>query len=178
MQQQRGFTLTELMIVLAIAGVLVSTAVPSFKTMVTKNRLSTNVNGLVGEMQLSRSEGAKRSRPVIVCASQTPNASGATCNGVWTQGWFSYVDNDSSGGFNTGDVVLRRHDALGGSITVVATANTIGFNTDGSLNSANAFRFRICDTDLGTSEGRQVDVSLTGRPSLTSGNIASCSSVT
>ncbi|MGR8950653.1 MAG: GspH/FimT family pseudopilin [Gammaproteobacteria bacterium] len=50
-----GFTIIELMLTIAIAGVLLAVAVPSFKDMAFNNCLTTKANAMVSAMQLARS---------------------------------------------------------------------------------------------------------------------------
>ncbi|HYA60213.1 MAG TPA: prepilin-type N-terminal cleavage/methylation domain-containing protein, partial [Burkholderiaceae bacterium] len=51
-----GFTIVELLIVVSIGAILVSIAVPSYQWTTTNYRISTEVNGLVGDLQYARSE--------------------------------------------------------------------------------------------------------------------------
>ena len=56
-----GFTLTELMITVAIIGIVASLAVPSFQDMIERNRLKEAVEGLKSDMMWMRTETIKRS---------------------------------------------------------------------------------------------------------------------
>ena len=75
-----GFTLLELMVVIAIAGILASLAVPSYQKMLERNRLKEAAEALKSDMQLARTESIKRSKNVIV----TRNAGN---NGAWCYGF-------------------------------------------------------------------------------------------
>ena len=79
-----GFSLLELMMVVAVAGILLAIAVPSFRSFMQNSRLSTQANTLVYSLNLARSSAVKLDTAVQVCAS----SDGANCNGAaWDQGW-------------------------------------------------------------------------------------------
>jgi len=65
-KQHLGFTLTELMITVAIIGILASIAVPSFQDMIERNRLKEAVEGLKSDLMFARTEAIKRSQNIIV----------------------------------------------------------------------------------------------------------------
>lgn len=62
----RGFTLVELMVVVAIAAVIGSLAVPSFSGYVVKNRVAGVLAELVGDIQLARTEAVQRNAVVRI----------------------------------------------------------------------------------------------------------------
>jgi type IV fimbrial biogenesis protein FimT len=89
-QRTSGFTLTELIIVMSIIAILAAIGVPSFKYVTTSNRIASEVNGLLGDMQYARSMAIKQGLPVTVCVS----ADQATCTGgaAWQSGWIVFLD--------------------------------------------------------------------------------------
>ena len=62
----RGFTLTELMITVAIVGIVASLAVPSFQDMIERNRLKEAVESLKSDLMFARTEAIKRSQDIII----------------------------------------------------------------------------------------------------------------
>ncbi len=66
MRQQQGVTLTELLITLAIIGILSSVAFPSFVDQLKYNRLVSNTNQLQSVFKFARSEAAKRDESVTL----------------------------------------------------------------------------------------------------------------
>ena len=70
----RGFTLIELMVALAVAGVLMGLAVPSFFESTARARLQGAINELAIDLQYARSEAVRERAPV----SLTVAASGAS----------------------------------------------------------------------------------------------------
>jgi type IV fimbrial biogenesis protein FimT len=79
-QKNTGFTLLELLIVIAIMGILAGMAVPSFQSMIETNRLKQAVESFQSDMQFARTEAIKQSVNIIV--SRTTGNAGAWCYGL------------------------------------------------------------------------------------------------
>ena len=75
-----GFTLIELMLSIAIAGVLLAVAAPNYTTMMLNNCLTTKANGLVGALQLARSSAITFRGDVTVGGLPCSLSGGATCS--------------------------------------------------------------------------------------------------
>lgn len=89
MNRQRGFTLMELIITVAIAAIVLAVGVPSFQGMMRNNRAATQANEMIAALNLARSEAAKRGSRVSLC----PSSSGTGCGGTdWSSGWIVFVD--------------------------------------------------------------------------------------
>src|SRR3569833_2595006 len=73
---QRGLTLIEAMITLAIAAILLTWAVPSLQDFITRNRMSTEVNNFVAAHNVARSESVKRLQNISLCPSTAPPGGG------------------------------------------------------------------------------------------------------
>lgn len=168
---QTGFTLLELIITMAIAAILLTIAVPSFQTTITNNRLATQTNSLVTDINIARSEAVKRGTSVVLCSSADPNAAAPVCLGAgnaWTSGWIVFVngagDADANQFAAATDTLIKVSQAIGGTATILTAGalNTFTYNGDGT--SAAAI-FAICD-DRGEAFGRQVQIRPTGRPRL------------
>ncbi len=81
-QQNSGFTLTELLIVVAISGILAAMAVPSYQDMIERNQLKQAAESLKSDLMFARTEAIKRSMDVVV-SRQTGNG-GTWCYGLTT----------------------------------------------------------------------------------------------
>jgi len=58
--KEKGFSLLELMVVVALAAILLGFAVPSFQGLLSRNHLTATTNTLVFSFQTARSEAIKR----------------------------------------------------------------------------------------------------------------------
>lgn len=116
----RGFTLMELMVTLAVAGIVVALAVPNFRQFLQNGRLTAASNDLIAAMHLARTEAVKRQTPVAVCASANPSDSPPTCSGGAFRAWVVWVDADNDWVIDNvaAEPVLGRHAALDATLTV------------------------------------------------------------
>src|SRR5437763_15540897 len=106
MRAQRGFTLTELMVTVAVAGVLAMMAVPNMRTFLQNNRLSSASNDLLRSFNLARTEAIKHQANVVVCASAAPMAAVPTCSYGPFNGWLVFQDTTLNWQWVAGDPIF------------------------------------------------------------------------
>ena len=90
---QRGVTLIELMVTVAVLAILLGIGVPSFRSFIQNARATTQANEFLTALNLARSESLKRARPISVCGT-TDNQS---CNGSWDDGLLVFRDGNAAG---------------------------------------------------------------------------------
>lgn len=143
-----GFTLTELLVVLAIAGVLAAMAMPSFQSLIQSQQLKNASFELFSSLSLARSEAIKRNANVTL----TPvNAAD------WGQGWTIA----SSGGES-----LRSQAALKNVVISLAPASVVYARTGRSTAAAS---FQIDASATATANVRCIRIDLSGMPRAVSG---------
>jgi len=87
MKVNSGFTLIELMVVVMIGAILMAIGTPSYRYVTNSNRISAEVNGLLGDLQFARSEAIKEGGTVTVCPAIAPNYAACAINSPWNTGW-------------------------------------------------------------------------------------------
>lgn len=91
---QRGVTIIELMIVVAIGAVLAAIAIPGLRDTLNNTRQSTALGLVLSDLNQARSEAIKRNVRMLVCAA---NAAGTDCLGGtdWSGGWLVCRQDDA-----------------------------------------------------------------------------------
>jgi len=83
LSRQRGVTLIELTITVAVAAVLLLIAVPGFRSITLSNRLNTAANDLVNAISVARMEAVKRNASTQFCSNSasanSTDSLGSTC---------------------------------------------------------------------------------------------------
>lgn len=171
---QKGFTLVELLVTVAVFLILIGVGVPSFVSAMKNSRLNADYGELVGALYLARSEAVKRTGFVTVCARQSDTSCGAN----WENGWLVFTDNAGAGqqigqvdgddeilniseGTDTRTVSSNASIAPDPSSASHATPQTlVRYNPQGSNNWSGG-TFTLCD-DRGEESARAVNVVLTG----------------
>ena len=157
---ERGFTLYELLLTLALAAMLAAAAVPAFDRMLARSRQAIEINALFHAIHLARKESIMRRRAVSLC----PSADGLDCvpGTDWSTGWimFENADRDSPPRVDEGERVLQHH-AVAGSVQI--DANRRAFTLRATHLRATNGTFVVCDRERRV-RPRGLVISYTGRP--------------
>lgn len=162
-----GFTLIELMIVLAVIAVALSIALPGFSTLTLTTRLKSYANDMVGSMYLARGEAIKRNTPTTLCVS----ADGITCagTGLWSQGWVVIASDGT---------LLRYQQPLANGFKFSGTgspgSHTLTFQPSGSASTTTTMT--LCrKTPTSGHQEKVVTLSVTGRTNVSTTTTGTCS---
>ena len=142
-----GFTLLELAIALAITSLLAAMAVPSYASLIARQRLQAAVEHLRADIALARQEAGRRAQPVHLVFQ--PGSS--WCYAIGT----APVGNcrQAQGGAGSGLIKLVRGSTQPGVQLLQANPMTIDGRTGGSLRTDGLARFA-------SAEGQQLQVRL------------------
>ena len=165
-KRESGFTLIELMVTLAVAAIVLSVGVPSFRGVIMDNRLVSQANLVVTSVKLARSAAVRYQRNATVCASANYDAPVPTCSTStdWSNGWIVWVDKDRDAATDANEIISVFGPINSSSTLSSATAS--GFTYDGrGFALTGAGDLTLCD-NRAAETGRLIRVNTVGRTNV------------
>lgn len=153
----RGITLLEVMIGVAVLGIITGLAVPSLRATIQNSRAAGHANEFIAALNFARSEAVKRRSNVTLCTSADANtcrAGGSTDANNWHKGWIVHI----------GGTVLRTDSGMDSAYTLVGTTNSVSFAGTGS--SATTPSFTLTAAGCVSNNNRLISLGVTGRVSV------------
>ena len=95
--RMRGFSLIEVMVTVAILGVLAALAGPSFQPLIDKWRVQQTVENMKSTLYYARSEAIKRGGRVGIQKNDVADCAPDSTAQEWSCGWFVFVDSEGTG---------------------------------------------------------------------------------
>ena len=139
-----GFSLIELLVTIAIAGVLLAIAVPSMTQFLDSTAIRSACSELTDSIGLARAEGIRRSAPINQLV-----YFGRSCSGTYNDGWMVFLDADGDKCYGTGDTLITRSNPPSRGVTVASVLTNssstsvgyIGFNGAGLTRESGSNNF-------------------------------------
>ena len=174
----RGFTLVELLMVLCVAGVLLTFAVPSFSRIMSSSKLTAASNALLSSMYLARSEAIKRNGRVALC--KTVDGNSCTAGGGWEQGWIVFRDTNNNGHRDSDESVIEWTQPLQamrvtGNAPVSKYVSYVPTGRTRLIGGGfQAGTLTVCTRPGTSDEARQIILSSVGRPRIQKVSASEC----
>jgi prepilin-type N-terminal cleavage/methylation domain-containing protein len=161
-----GFSLIELMVTIAIAGVLSAVAIPGYTKLMANGRASTYSNQLMSDLRYARSIAMLNNTTAGVCQ---PTAIGSTtCDNAatWQKGWSVLLNNTD------GTTTIKRNFQFNSTLTAVTNKgisisggvqNTFKFQANGMPNPLPAVSYIFTIKPQGCTSGYTLTIPADGQ---------------
>lgn len=177
MRNGRGFTIIELMIVLAVAAVLIATGIPAMQDWMLNSKRTAALNDFLGGMLAARSAAVTRNARIAACPSKDPTAAQPVCSGEkdWATGWIVFEDPDLDHDHADDEEVVAVGAALANK-TLIGNVEYYSYKSNGRLENdgdpeADDGWYLLCDT-RGDAGARFIIIPLSGRPEISETDLA------
>ncbi len=146
-KQRSGFTVVELMVVVAIIAVLAAAAAPNMGQFLAAKRAEDAARRIANDLTFARSEAVKRNAPVLLCANVSGTCAAASAAADWAEGWRICHDLNADGNCDTSAPAdpnpMRVQSAPLGNSSVTGPLSRLRFNADGSLTATDLTDFIV-----------------------------------
>lgn len=159
----RGFSAIELVAIVTIVGILLAAGMPSFQSLMQRQRLTTTANALFMAVNLARSEAIQRGTRVDL----VPAGEGRS----WNDGWVVFVDANGNRRPDADETIVFTHEPIDRDLRITprftdSKVQYIAFNGTGRTRT-NASRHASQSghwlLELGT-QSRKIVINFLGRP--------------
>ena len=154
MSNQRGLTLLEMLVAVAILAIILTTVAPSIQSILIKNRITSDLNNLSAVVQRARFSAVDEQTTVLLC----PTENYTSCASSWRNAKMVFIDANGNGSRDSNEPLIVAGDPLN-------KANSI-FGITGSLTFDKATTITLCPNDNDANYASALLLSLYGRISV------------
>ena len=134
MKKQAGYTIIELMVVLAVVAIVLSVGLPRINVVIEGNAMVANSNNLLAGVHVARSQAIKRNQRVTICRADAKemaekNYKCLTDANGWDTGWFVFEEGRDVGNIigeytaNDGEIIKVGMGIEGSRSTTITASN-------------------------------------------------------
>ncbi|REL26009.1 prepilin-type N-terminal cleavage/methylation domain-containing protein [Thalassotalea euphylliae] len=170
MKNLKGFTIVELMVTIAILGLMIAIAIPSFSEWVVRMRVDNEISSLQRLILTTRNTAINMEHSVTMCP-----LDGDTCSNKWNDDITVFIDLNGNGRLETGvaididndgtnesldETIIRIKDAVKSGDKLSYSRNRVTYRPTGKTSFIGTFNY--CPKGH-TDKVRGIKVSLFGR---------------
>ena len=160
----KGFSLIELITVVAVLIITFGIAIPGFSSLLSRNQQTTSINQFATALAQARYYAINHGSRVVLC----PSSNLSTCTGgyEWQQGYITFVDNDHNRQRDPEDSLVAAFDKHHPSVNIRTSTGRriITFHSSGRAPGSNT-TIRFCSNNIDL-PGKALILSNTGRARL------------
>jgi type IV fimbrial biogenesis protein FimT len=168
---QSGFTLVEMLVTIAIVGIMAALAAPSMSESIQNSKTKELSGELTVALHLAQSEAVKRGIQVSIEPLQTSG-------NEWQTGWNIFADPNGNGTQDAGEELIQTYSMPDNGLTLVSKdsvfASWLGFLPSGATkgNGGISGGFRLCRADADISKSRTITMQASGNIIVETGTLS------
>lgn len=141
-RRHHGFTLLDLLIALAILGILFGLAIPGLKNAVARVQAGSARSAITATLFDAQRNATILGREIVICPGDSQCVGGVD----WSQGWLAFVDRDGNRLHSPGEQIVHREPKLPAGVRLRGTVGRprIVYQPSGGNAGAN-ITFTLCD---------------------------------
>jgi type IV fimbrial biogenesis protein FimT len=160
MNRQSGFTLFELIIALAILGIIFAIAIPGYGGAMARAKMGDAESAIFSSINNAVNFSFVGGTRAVLC----PSSNGTSCENSfdWSHGWMVFEDKNANRERDADDKKLSSHDEISPELHILTSEGRtrIAFQSGGGNFGSNA-HFKLCD-DRSPQRSRSLFLSNTG----------------
>ena len=157
LKHSKGISLIELMIGLAISGILITAVGPMVRDILITNRVIGQINELSAVVQTARHIAINEQSTAIIC----PTTNFTSCSADWNDPKMVFVDLDANGIRGADEEIMAGSGVIIDNYNLSGPAGNISFQGNGSVASPSTLL--LCHNSNDAKFARALTVSLQGR---------------
>jgi type IV fimbrial biogenesis protein FimT len=155
--RQRGVTLLEMMIALAVSAIVLTLVAPNVQEILTKNRITAEVNEMSGLLQFARFTSIDQRANTVLC----PSANFETCNTDWNGPKIVFIDENGNDDRDADEPLLLSSQNISRNNVMTSSADLYRFLDIGGTDTPGTIT--LCPRDGEEKFARALFISLQGR---------------
>lgn len=172
MNKQTGYTLIELLVTLAILGIIFAIAIPSYGSVMARANMGAAESAIFTSIYNAANFSFIGGTRAVLC----PSADGISCENSfdWSRGWLVFEDKNANRERDANDRKLASFDDISPELHILTSEGRtrIAFQTGGGNFGSNA-HFKLCD-ERSPQRSRSLFLSNTGRIRVAASPQTSC----
>lgn len=143
--QHKGFTITELLVTIAVLGILSAVALPSLNEFMVNSRVDNEISQIQRLVLTTRNTAISMEQNVTLC----PLATNSTCGNNWQGELTVFIDLDNDNIYEplNNETIIRVKPAARTGDTLIYPQSRISFAPTGQLTGALNGNFTYCPKD-------------------------------
>ncbi len=156
-RQQRGLTLLEMLIALAVAAIVLTVVAPSVQNLLAKNRVTSEINELSAVIQFARYTAIDQNSRTLVC----PASDFANCSTNWNQAKIVFIDNNNNNKRDTSEPLLLTTQIVSSVNSMTGPDTPLVFLDSGATTAS--VSIKVCPDENSNATARAININAQGR---------------